>query len=204
MDSQFEFRRATKDDNLEEISELLYKTDTYIYPYWFETLEKCKKELSVLLLEDKFFFNINNIYIMKDAVNGKIIGLICVVDNSVDLNYDYTELEKVNDRYNFIINNYVKVLIKEVMSSTFAYISNVCVLLEYRGKNVASMMIKKIISLYRERCFNELSLDVLANNSGAIKLYKKLGFEQSSGLFDGFNSPALEKPDAFSMNIKLK
>jgi len=35
-------RRATIYDNLQEIAELIYRTDEYIYPYWFETLENCK------------------------------------------------------------------------------------------------------------------------------------------------------------------
>ena len=28
-------RRAKKDDNMEEIAKLLYETDPYIYPFWF-------------------------------------------------------------------------------------------------------------------------------------------------------------------------
>ena len=36
------FRRAQKDDNMEEIAKLLYQTDPYIYPYWFDNDEdKC-------------------------------------------------------------------------------------------------------------------------------------------------------------------
>ena len=36
---EMEFRKANEDDNLEEIAELLYLTDQYIYPYWFGSLE---------------------------------------------------------------------------------------------------------------------------------------------------------------------
>ena len=36
------FRRATKDDNMEEIAKLIYDTDPYIYPFWFEKdVNKC-------------------------------------------------------------------------------------------------------------------------------------------------------------------
>ena len=111
----------------EEIAELLYRTDQYIYPYWFGSLENCKRELSGLLVEDKFFFNVNNLYIVIDKVNNKIIGVVCVVDKYADLNFDYSKLESVNNRYKFTINNYIKGLIEEVKSSEFAYISNVCV-----------------------------------------------------------------------------
>ena len=53
-----EIRKASLEDDLLRIAELLYKTDPYIYPYWFETLDKCTKELSELLQVDKFIFAI--------------------------------------------------------------------------------------------------------------------------------------------------
>lgn len=200
---QIEFRKAKKNDNLEEIAELLYRTDPYIYPYWFGGLENCKKELSTLLIEDNFLFNVDNLYIMKDLRNNKIIGVICVIDKHADLTYDYSKLEQVNARYKFTINNYIKVLIEEVKNSSFAYISNVCVHPDYRGKSIGSMMVRQVIEIYRKKSFNEISLDVLADNPGAIKLYKNLGFEQSSEIFEGFNDPRMEKPDVFSMKVNL-
>lgn len=204
MIDMLEFRKVNINDSLEEIAELLYRTDPYIYPYWFKSLDNCKKELTKLMLEDKFFFNIDNLYIMKDNLNNKIIGVVCVVDRDVDLNYDYTKLERKNRRYKFTIDNYIKELIKEVQNSQFAYISNVCVHPEYRGMHVGSMMLKQIIEIYKRQYFDEIALDVLADNIGAIKLYQNLGFQQSSDIFDGFNNPNLEKPKVFSMRNDLK
>ena len=200
---QYEFRKANVNDNLEEISELLYMADQYIYPYWFQSLEKGKKELSKLLIEDKFIFNINNIYIVKDNSANKIIAVVCVIDKSVDLDYDYSKLEKINDRYKFTINNYIKGLISEVKEAEFAYISNVCVHPDYRGRHIGNMMIREVIDIYRKKCFNELSLVVLSDNPGAIKLYKNLGFEQTTCIREGFNGPDEKKPDVFSMKNNL-
>lgn len=200
---EMEFRKTNEDDNLEEIAELLYLTDQYIYPYWFGSLENCKRELPALLLEDKFFFNINNLFIMKDVNNNKIIGVVCVVDKNVDLSYDYSKLEKVNERYRFTVNTYIKALIEEVKNADFAYISNVCVHPGYRGKHIGSIMVRQVIEVYRRKCFKEMALDVLADNSGAIKLYNNLGFKKSSDVFEGFNDPMLDKPAVFSMKVKL-
>lgn len=155
------------------------------------------------MLEDKFFFNINNLYLMMDNTNKKVIGVVCIVDKSVDLNYDYSELEKVNERYKFIIDNYIKGLIKEVEDADFAYISNVCVHPEYRGMHIGSMMIREIVEIYRKKLFEQLVLDVLADNMGAIKLYQNYGFEQTGDKFKGFNAPNLEKPDVFTMKSEL-
>lgn len=42
-------RKANKNDNLERIAELIYNVEPYIYPYWFENLENCKKYYQSLL-----------------------------------------------------------------------------------------------------------------------------------------------------------
>lgn len=199
-----EIRKATIDDDLIAIAELLYKTDQYIYPYWFESLESCKNELSKLLVEDKFFFYVEHLYVAVDQVKNRIMGLICAVDKEVDLSYDYSKLEVVNERYSFTVNNYIKGLIHEVKESDFAYISNVCVHEDYRGMKIGNCLVNHVIKIYTEKCFKEIVLDVLAQNPGAIHLYEKLGFEQFTEIFKGFNQPDKEKPDVFSMKVEIE
>ena len=196
-------RKPKKDDNLRKISELLYKTDPYIYPYWFGNLDNCLNELTPLLLEDKFFFNINNLYIAIDNSNSNIVGVVCITDKSVDLDYDYSKLINVNERYKFTVENYVLELVKEVKESSFAYISNVCVDENYRGMHIGNYMLSNIIKIYKDKFFKEIVLDVLADNPNAISLYERLGFEKFSELFEGFNDPNMDKPDVFSMKINI-
>ena len=196
-------RKANKDDDMKKISELLYKTDKYIYPYWFGSLKKCREELTPLLLEDNFFFNINNLYVAYLDDIKEIVGVACIIDKSVDLSYDYSKLKKINDRYRFTIENYIEGLIKEVRESEFAYISNVCVDENYRGRHIGNIMISKIIDIYKEKLFKEIVLDVVAANPGAIKLYQNLGFEQFTEIFRGFNDPKKKKPEVFSMKNEL-
>ena len=196
---QLTIRKATIEDNLKDIAELIYSTDDYIYPYWFETIEKCREELSVLLVEENFFFNINNLYVAVDEVNDKIVGVLCILDKDVDFEYNYENLRNYNERYRFTIDNYVMGLIKEVKESEFAYISNVCIHKDYRGKKIGNKLISHVIDIYANKYFNGILLDVLANNPGAIKLYQNLGFEKFTEIFSGFNAPNEEKPDVFSM-----
>ena len=203
-DNKILVRKIKDDDNLEKVSELLYKTDKYIYPYWFESLDKCIKELTPLLVEDKFFFNINNLYVAIDIEKDIIVGVTCIVDKYVDLDYDYTNLRKVNERYKFTIDNYIMGLIKEVKESDFAYISNVCVDEKYRGMHIGNFMISNIIKIYKEQLFKKIVLDVLADNPGAIKLYQNLGFEKFTEIFKGFNNPSMEKPNVFSMQTDFE
>lgn len=200
---KYEFRKANREDNLLEIAALLYNTDPYIYPYWFGSLDNCLNVLPKLLLEEKFFFNINNLYILIDKSNRKIIGVICVLDKNDDLDYDYSKLLQVNDRYKFTIENYIFGLIKEVKNSEFAYISNVCIDKDYRGKHLGNMMLNWLIDIYKKSIFKELALDVIKDNGAAVKLYENIGFEQSSEVFKGFSAPNEERPDVFSMSFKF-
>ena len=195
-------RKPTSDDDLEKIAELLYNTDPYIYPYWFETLDKCKKELTPLLLEKNFFFALDHLYITIDSNNNDIIGVICIIDKNDDLSYDYSELKKKNERYKFTIENYIEGLIEEVDNADFAYISNVCVDANYRGKHIGKTMLNYVIDIYKKKLYDYIVLDVLAENPGAIKLYQNLGFEQFTEVFQGFNDPTKKRPDVFSMKTK--
>ncbi|MBQ3297645.1 MAG: N-acetyltransferase [Bacilli bacterium] len=195
-------RKPTSDDDLEKIAELLYNTDPYIYPYWFETLDKCKKELTPLLLEKNFFFALDHLYITIDSNNNDIIGVICILDKNDDLSYDYSELKKKNERYKFTIENYIEGLIEEVDNADFAYISNVCVDANYRGKHIGKTMLNYVIDIYKKKLYDYIVLDVLAENPGAIKLYQNLGFEQFTEVFQGFNDPTKKRPDVFSMKTK--
>jgi len=203
MDLSVKIRQANSNDNLEDICELIYYTDDYIYPYWFKNLENCKKELSKLLLNDNFFFNIKNLYLAIDEEKDKIVGVVCVLDKSFDFEYDYDKLRNYNENYRFTVDNYIIKLIEEVKNSDFAYISNVCVHKDYRGCHIGNKLVSHVIEVYAEKMFDEIVLDVLAHNPGAIKLYEKLGFEQFSEIFKGFSAPNVQKPDVFSMKVQI-
>ena len=134
----------------------------------------------------------------------KIVGVICIVDNSIDLSYDYSNLLQVNDRYKFTIENYIFGLIREVKNSNFAYISNVCIDKDYRGKHFGNMTLNWLIDIYKKSIFKDLALDVIKDNGAAVKLYENIWFEQSGEVFKGFNNPTEEKPDVFSMSFKFE
>ena len=196
-----EFRKATLNDDLAKISELLYYTDDYIYPYWFETVDNCREKLPALLIQDKFFFYVDHLYLA--LLGSDVIGLINIVDKKTDLSYDYNELKKVNERYEFTIDNYIMGLIDEVKDAEFAYISNICVDPNYRDLHVGTFLLENMIQEYKKKMYDEIALDVLAENPRAIHLYEKMGFAKSSDIFPGFNDPEKEKPEVFSMTNKI-
>ena len=182
------FRKAREDDNMEEISKLIYDTDPYIYPYWFKNdEEEAISFLKEKLKEENFFFNYNNLYVAYNETTNKIIGIINSLDNSNNLDYDYSELERVNENFNKTINNYLKVIINKVKDNDYLYISNICIDGNYRGIHIVTNFLKYFINQMEEAGFEEFFVDCLIDNLRAKNLFQDLDFnemEETTG-FDG-------------------
>lgn len=58
-----------------------------------------------------------------------------------------------------------------------ALISCVCVFKKYRGRNIANIMIGRIVELLRDEGGNEVALGVRTDNKPAIRAYEKAGFK---------------------------
>lgn len=182
------FRRAKIDDNMEEIAELIYDTDPYIYPYWFQKDERaCIEFLKEHMLKTGFIFNYNNLYVAYDDTIDKIVGVICAIDKSVDLNYDYESLMVINQNYKKTIEEYIKPILDEVslFDDKTIYIPNVCVDKNMRGKKIGTKLLGYFISQMEQVGFNRFALDCLLHNLPAKNLYHSLGFREMK-LMNGF------------------
>ena len=169
-------RKVSLNDNLEEIAELIYETDPYIYPYWFHNdIEECKRVLVPLLTEEGFFFNYKSMHIVINKRNNKIIGLIQIIDKDTNFNYDYTELMNISETYKFTIEKYIYELINEVEKFKLPYFSNVVIHHDYRGFKLGTMMMEYILKECKNK-YTKFILDVLAENPAAVRLYEKMGF----------------------------
>ena len=169
-------RKATANDNFDEIAELIYETDPYIYPHWFHnSVEECKDTIVPLLNKDGFFFNYKSMHVMIDKRNNKIIGLIQIIDKDTNFSYDYNDLMNKSDSYKFTIENYIYELINEVKESGLPYFSNIVIHHDYRGLKLGSIMVEYILKECKDKYYKFI-LDVLAENPAAVRLYEKMGF----------------------------
>ena len=189
------FRRAINSDNMKEIAALIYDTDPYIYPFWFNDDRELGIEfLSKEILKPGFIFYYENFYVAYDKIEQRIVGTVGAIDYTTNLDYDYSELEKVNYRYDFTINHYLKELIKEVKEKKYMYFTNVCVTTDYRSGGIGYKMLTNFIRLMHEAGFDEIGFDCLMHNLRGKNLYHSLGFKEvSEGIgFDGTEHSTVE------------
>lgn len=172
-------RRARKDDNIDEIIELIYQTDPYLYPYWFEnSIDKAKEFLKDKILTEGFIFNYENMYIAYDKTNNKIVGLVVAIDPSVNLEYDYKPLIKINKKHKNLIENYIYDCIEDINNNDNMYIMNCAVLEEYRGQGIGKKLLGHFIGNMERAGFKNFKLDCLLHNLRAKNLYHGLGFKE--------------------------
>ncbi len=185
-------RRARKTDNMAEIATLIYQTDPYIYPYWFENdVNKAIDFLSDKILMPGFIFNYENIYVAEDRKDNRIIGLVVALDPTVDLNFDYTPYMQINKNHKETIEKYIFECIHDINSNDAMYIMNCAVLEDCRGRRIGTKLLGHFISNMEKAGFENYRLDCLLHNLRAKNLYHSLGFKEMeevkgfAGYFDG-------------------
>ncbi len=172
-------RRAKKTDNMAEIATLIYQTDPYIYPYWFENdINKAIDFLSDKILMEGFVFNYNNLYVAVDKSTSKIVGLVVALDSTVNLDFDYSPYITINKNYKDVIEQYVDECIKDVKNNDAMYIMNCAVLEECRGRRIGTKLLGYFISKMEHAGFENYRLDCLLHNLRAKNLYHSLGFKE--------------------------
>lgn len=73
-----------------------------------------------------------------------------------------------------------------------AYIANVSVRLELRGKGIGTRLMAEAEKVAKERGARRMELEVFSRNVNAIKLYEKLGYE-----VEGVKRKAIETKEGF-------
>ena len=188
-------RRAKKTDNMAEIATLIYQTDPYIYPYWFEnSVDKAIEFLSDKILMPGFVFNYENIYVAEDKKSKKIIGLIVALDPSVNLNFDYTPYIKISENYKKAIEDYIYECINDVVNNDSLYLMNCAVLEECRGRKIGTKLLGHFIKNMEKAGFKNFRLDCLLHNLRAKNLYHSMGFKEMKEIvgFDGTDHSTVE------------
>ncbi len=84
-------------------------------------------------------------------------------------------------------------------SSKIAYISTISVIKSYQGKGGGKLLINNLIQLAARKKFYKIRLEVAANNSKAIRFYRKQGFYLFMKKDESY---IMEKPLSYEFNDK--
>ena len=189
---EIDLRRARRDDNMEDIAKLIYQTDPYIYPFWFKGgVEEAMRILPKYIVQPGFIHYYENMYVAYNKTNGHIVGLVCAIDYTMDLDFDYSELESLSPESKFIVNKYIKLLINDTMEHKSMYVVNCCVDKEFRSKRIGTVMLGNFIKLMEGAGYDTIEFDCLLHNVRAKNLYHSLGFKE---MFTGIGFNGTENP----------
>ena len=180
------FRRANLVDDISAIAKYIYLTDPYIYPSisngpesaeWVDIIEQCYKM-------EKNVFYYKNIFIA--LVDDKIVGICCIVPNKKNL--EFSERLRLSDellqKIEGTVKGYFKPLLKEIAELDGYNVVNLCVDESFRNLGIGKKLLNYSISQVETK---EVYLDVIADNTSAIRVYQALSFEVEKE-YEGFLS----------------
>ena len=132
-------------DNLTDVVQLIFKTDPYIYPYWFRRYPNWKDILVDLIKTKGSVFYYKNIIV--SIIDDKIVGILIYLTNDTDVGLNYDKYIMVNHRFKYTITNYILHL-KDFVKEDNVYISNVCIDEQYRKQGHGTALINFIKHKY--------------------------------------------------------
>lgn len=180
---------------LEQVAELLWLTDPYIYPALM-TLEAAKQVLPTLFWSSRdAMFNFNNLRVAM--VNDEVVGVALYCTGPLCWKSDYLKQTasimgiNLSDSFDLAESQYFESY-NNVNSSTTSLI-NLCVSSKWKGMGIG----KKIMDAFITEHTGDIELYVLKESVPAIQLYLRCGYELVEAL-DGF-SLYEQKPACYKM-----
>lgn len=186
------YRKAKLEDNISAIAKYIYLTDPYIYPTickspqekeWIELITQCYQQ-------DNNLFSRHNIYVA--LIDEEIIGICCIIPCGIRLNFN-EDLELYTKCFLHmakVVDGYFAPLLEESAGLSGYNVVNLCIDENWRKKGIGRGLL--------QYCLNDCEcesvyLDVIADNSSAISVYKSLEFnivKKYEG-FSGGNEPVM-------------
>lgn len=192
-------RKLKAGDDLKQVAGLVYDTDPFIYPAAFGSRRRAMRVLPRLMSTD-CIFHADNFRVAE--LNGEIVGVALVVDDPsqaaappLDCGCPVGSYADVRERYFATIPDAISSI------SNSAHLACLCVKQERRGRRIGEILLKRVIQEYREKGRSAISLDVLADNPVAVRLYQNYGFKQEeAGLGYAYHE---EKPTCWRMVLRF-
>ena len=170
-------------DDLLQVAKLIYLTDPYIYPAWFDTMEQGQRVIAEMI-KLPTLYNKKNVTVAVTN-EGFVCGIVvaCQSPFKEKIEHIYKAFENANvncdERTEKVYNDYYAKMGKE---EDGYYISNVAVDESYRKRGIAVSMLEHVL-----KDKEQASLECVIANAGSWRLYQRLGFKiiyEYPGVFD--------------------
>lgn len=174
----YTIRKATKNDS-KEIAELFYFTEDYPNEEWGDgSRQDHIKRLIYMIKRKDNRFSYENIKVLD--VEGDFAGLLLTLEGK-KFKQDTFKADKtlykmqkgIKEKFKFILLALGYLFYKECNKDEY-YISNIAIKEEYRGRDLAKILMEESYKDALNKGYKKVSLR--ANNSSLVKFYKELGF----------------------------
>lgn len=160
-------------DDLDQVAKLIYLTDPYVYPNWFDTMEDGIKVIRQMIELPTLYSRENiTVAVTPDGfVAGMVVSKQAPFTEDIDHIKKAFELSgvKADERTELVFDAYYA---KMGADEDGYYIANVTVDDDHRRRGIAAAMIKHVMN-GKKHC----TLECVVANAGAWRLYQRLGFE---------------------------
>ncbi len=191
-------RHAHPLDDKRRIAELIYQSDSHIFPYWFKNnREDAIKHLITLISTPGSYFDLRNIWVITEASN--LCGFMLVVANDSLLDCDYQQFNNISEEYWQIVQNIILPDTREaqLLPNATIYLAYFAIDAEYRRQGIGTWACQSLISLLTEYGYQVFRLYCRSDNP-AVDLYKRLGFECTE-TFESFQCDAAQPLECYTM-----
>lgn len=187
-----EISNGIKKEDYDAAVELIYSTDPYLYRDLFGDLDCAKKVLPMLMDDPRSVFYEGNYHVAK--IGDEVVGIAALYKNTsswnemVVRNAFYEAGCKCPESYDSVSEYFRKVF---NYASTSINACNITVSEKHRKKGIGTDLLEHLIVVSGN---GRIELNVLADNTAAISLYKRHGFkiDRSFDDYGGHNSPKVK------------
>lgn len=173
VSSNFYIRSMNDGDDIAQIAKLIYLTDPYVYPTWFDNFEQGVNVISKMI-NLPTLYNKSNITVAvdnQDRIAGIIVSRQTPFVESISSIQEAFALagEQFDERSQYIFTEYYQ---KMGSKSDGYYLANVSVDPNFRRQGVAAALLSHILK-GREFC----TLECIVANYATVRLYQRMGFK---------------------------
>ena len=177
----------------QQISRLIYDTDTYIYSALFGNRENAVKVLPVLFKVPRSMFSIDKYVTVKYDDEIIAVGSVYRTGTSWDRDIVLAAMKKAEIEIPISFESackYFEDTYNDLQGNDKNLICDICVDEKYRSKGVGKFLLSNIVKSTK-MTGRDLLITVYANNYPAINLYKSLDFIEYERFYDdrGYNRP---------------